>query len=342
MARPSIWAPSVAPQARAHPLAPPPAAHQVGAAHACGRQQPGCLAAAWCMACSVWEVCQAGRSAVELERPAVPVLRVPRPLCAPACCVRAAGPPAPIHSRLIEEEERPYQRAASGQLPTAFGGSPSKPQAIQRAASGRYEDPAKMDRWDSRKLGGPSSAEEGGWQQQKARGGGDSWRGGATASPATAAPRGSVDGGRAGSGWGRDTADLARQGSSAPKDGNNNNGRWVRDEGDWRARKQSGALPEPRYDWSDSRPAAAPAAPGARGPPPGFHERCAAHAQLLRQAHLQLACAQPCRLFASTFTDTPPWPGLICPPPPSPPPLPAPAATASPSGPTTTPAPAPA
>lgn len=42
---------------------------------------------------------------------------------------------------------------------------------------------------------------------------------------------------------------------------------------DWRARKQSGTLPEPRYDWSDrtAAAAAAAAAPGAvREPPPGF------------------------------------------------------------------------
>ncbi len=202
-------------------------------------------------------------------------LRLPSSLCP------AAGPPGPIHSRLIDEDERgAYQRTNSGQLQTAFGGSPSKPQAIAaRAAGGRFGDPSKMDRWDSQKLapGAGPAREPDNWQQQKARGGagaaggggGDNWRANA------AGVRGSLDAQRAGSGWGGGSNnDLARSGSSAPKD--NGGGRWVKDDDDWRARKQTGALPEPRYDWSDNRAqAAAAAGPGAaaRGPPPGFHDR---------------------------------------------------------------------
>lgn len=126
-----------------------------------------------------------------------------------------------------------------------------------------------MDRWDSRKLDRGASGADDSWQQAKGR---DNWRGGGM--------RGSMDVARAGAGnWGGrgegGQPELARSGSSAPKD----NGRWVRDDDDWRARKQSGALPEPRYDWSDNRapaPAGGAAAGGAaaRGPPPGFgHER---------------------------------------------------------------------
>ncbi|KAL4440409.1 hypothetical protein ABPG75_003410 [Micractinium tetrahymenae] len=206
-----------------------------------------------------------------------------------AAARRPAGA-GPIHSRLIEEEERgAYQCTNSGQLPSAFGSSPTKPQAIgpraappglaaAAAGAGRYEDPAKMDRWDSRKLdrGGAAGADDN-WQQAKGR---DNWRG-------AGGLRGSMDAGRAaggggagnwgGRGEGGQPAELARSGSSAPKD----NGRWVRDDDDWRARKQSGALPEPRYDWSDNRAPAAGGAAGAaggaaaRGPPPGFggHDR---------------------------------------------------------------------
>lgn len=79
----------------------------------------------------------------------------------------AVTSPGPIHSRLIDEDERSYQRTGSG--PVGFGpGSPTKPQAIQRNASGRYEDPARMDRWDSRKLGSAAAAatDDGGWQQR--------------------------------------------------------------------------------------------------------------------------------------------------------------------------------
>lgn len=97
-----------------------------------------------------------------------------------AAARRPAGP-GPIHSRLIEEEERgAYQRTSSGQLPSAFGSSPTKPQAIgPRGAppgvppspvAGRYEDPAKMDRWDSRKLDRGASGAEDNWQQAKGRG----------------------------------------------------------------------------------------------------------------------------------------------------------------------------
>ncbi|PRW39373.1 transcription activator BRG1 [Chlorella sorokiniana] len=191
----------------------------------------------------------------------------------------AAGPAGPIHSRLIEEDERgAYQRTNSGQLQTAFGSSPSKPQAIAaRGAGGRFADPSKMDRWDSQKLAAGAAAparDPDNWQQQKARGAGggagDNWRAGANAGGV----RASLDAQRAGSGWGGAAGnnELARSGSSAPKD--NGGGRWVKDDDDWRARKQTGALPEPRYDWSDNRAQAA-AAPGAaaRGPPPGFHDR---------------------------------------------------------------------
>lgn len=129
--------------------------------------------------------------------------------------------------------------------------------------------------------GAGAGSEEGGWQQQKARGAGatDSWRAGG------GGMRASMDGGSSGGrSWGnRGTGgtggadsqpDLARSGSSAPKD----NGRWVRDDDDWRARKQSGALPEPRYDWSDNRAPGVTGGAAARGPPPGFggpggHER---------------------------------------------------------------------
>lgn len=196
----------------------------------------------------------------------------------PTLSLPAGGPPGPIHSRLIDEDERgAYQRTNSGQLQTAFGGSsPSKPQAIAaRAAGGRFGDPSKMDRWDSQKLaaGAGPARDPDNWQQQKARGAGagDNWRANA------ANVRGSLDAQRGGSGWGGGSgggnAELPRSGSSAPKD--NGSGRWVKDDDDWRARKQAGAVPEPRYDWSDNRAQAAAAGPGAaaRGPPPGFHDR---------------------------------------------------------------------
>lgn len=193
---------------------------------------------------------------------------------------------APIHSRLIEEDERGYQHNNASPMATAFAGSPSKAQAIAgrgAGAAGRYEDPAKMDRWDSRKLGdrgGDRGGDADGWQQQKARGG-DNWRGGGAA--AAGGVRGSLEVQRAAGpgGWGgrEGGAELARPGTSAPKD-NATGGRWVKDDDDWRARKQTGALPEPRYDWSDNRAPglAAPgtaAVPGAaqRGPPPGFQDR---------------------------------------------------------------------
>lgn len=215
--------------------------------------------------------------AVAPRRTACHLLACP-PTSPASLLARPAGAAAgPIHSRLIEEDERAaYQRTNSGQLQTAFG-SPSKPQAIAgRGAGGRFADPSKMDRWDSQKLaagpGAPRDPEN--WQQQKTRvagaGAGDNWRANA------GGVRASLDTQRAGAGWGGgSTSDLPRSGSSAPKD--NGGGRWVKDDDDWRARKQAGAVPEPRYDWSDNRAqaAAAAAAPGAaaRGPPPGFHDR---------------------------------------------------------------------
>ncbi|EFN54052.1 hypothetical protein CHLNCDRAFT_136131 [Chlorella variabilis] len=53
-----------------------------------------------------------------------------------AAARRPAVPAGPIHSRLIDEDERSYQRTNSGQLAGAFG-SPTKPQAIQRGTSVR-------------------------------------------------------------------------------------------------------------------------------------------------------------------------------------------------------------
>ncbi|PSC71999.1 hypothetical protein C2E20_4744 [Micractinium conductrix] len=207
----------------------------------------------------------------------------PRAPFGAAAARRPAVGAGPIHSRLIEEEERgAYQRTNSGQLAASFG-SPTKPQAIgparaagppglapPAAGAARYEDPSKMDRWDRAKVDRNAGGAEDNWQQQKGR---DNWRGGGGGGGGV---RGSMDAGNGrgggaaggGGGWGgREAAppadELQRAGSSAPKDGN----RWVRDEDDWRARKQAGAPPARRYDWSDSRAVAGAAA---RGPPPGF------------------------------------------------------------------------
>ncbi|KAG7670384.1 hypothetical protein Ndes2526B_g00136 [Nannochloris sp. 'desiccata'] len=189
------------------------------------------------------------------------------------------NPNQPLHSRLVDDGamspgtggDSRFHRNGSTNLPTAFATSPSKGVPITGRHPGqrelpRYEDPATMDRWDSRKAssshlqsppnnsnssdstaalsnrgGGGTVDADGNWTQV----GHGNKRGGSTAagSGGVANPRSnSIDGG------------ARSQSGSAPKDssrwGNSSNSK-DGDVDNWRSRK---AAPEPRYDWTDRLP----------------------------------------------------------------------------------------
>lgn len=191
------------------------------------------------------------------------------------------GRPGAIHSRLVDdapaapgsngEEGGRFPRQNSG-FTSAFAVSPSKSVPIQ-GRGGRFEDPSKMDRWDTNKSSTTLEKEgsDAGWTAVKATRNAGDWRSGSATAPGAiatgasngAVPRGhgSLDGGKgslSGS-WGR--ADRSPSavasgggGGSAPKDSSSS--RWTKDDDDWRAKK-TGQAPEPRYDWAERTPSTA-------------------------------------------------------------------------------------
>ena len=185
------------------------------------------------------------------------------------------NPNMPLHSRLVDDGamspgtggDSRFNRNGSTGLPSAFATSPSKGVPIAgrhpTQQTQRYEDPARMDRWDTRKASSTnpqsppnttsdSTAQrdrndsmDGNWTQvgshaNKSRGAGGN------ANPRNSA---SIDGGsRPQTGSAPKEPASSRWGSSTAtsKDGGGDD--------DWRSRKQSG-VPEPRYEWTDRLPA---------------------------------------------------------------------------------------
>lgn len=205
-------------------------------------------------------------------------------------------PGGSIHSRLVDDSsisspgsDRYGTRNGTANSSSAFATSPSK--GIPITGRGRFEDPARVDRWDSRKGSQgnlqssptePNRDTGGSWIQVAPRRGPSSssgdWR--ARDQPAGTNQRApSIDGGprpgTAGTSWGREERVVQSGPGSGPKDSSSSSAaaRWGRDndKDDWRARKQAGAAPEPRYDWTDRVPGTgAPgggngSAPGGRG-----------------------------------------------------------------------------